>query len=286
MTGRWLPVAGGLILLNSYICRKIRVKTRYFIFISYKGTSYHGWQVQPNSVTIQQIIDSALTTILNENISTTGAGRTDAGVHALVFCAHFDSLSSDLAEKKNLVFRLNRFLPNDISVSGISRVLPDAHARFSAVSRTYRYNVSTVKNPFLDDSSWFIHGKIDINILNRACRILMKYSDFTSFSKLHSDAKTNVCTIYSAAWEENDGKLVFTIKADRFLRNMVRAIAGTMIEAGSGKISLKEFEEIIRAKDRCRAGKSAPAKGLFLVDIEYPGEIFYRRESLPVPYFP
>ena len=141
------------------------MKTRYFIFISYKGTSYHGWQVQPNSVTIQQILDKTLSTILNEKISTTGAGRTDTGVHALVFCAHFDSMSPDLTEKKTLLFRLNRFLPKDISVSGISRVLPDAHARFSAVSRTYRYNISTIKDPFMNDSSWFVHGKIDTNIL-------------------------------------------------------------------------------------------------------------------------
>jgi len=251
------------------------VKTRYFIFISYKGTSYHGWQVQPNSVTIQQILDKTLSTILNEKISTTGAGRTDTGVHALVFCAHFDSMSPDLTEKKTLLFRLNRFLPKDISVSGISRVLPDAHARFSAVSRTYRYNISTIKDPFMNDSSWFVHGKIDTNILNRACGILMKYSDFTSFSKLHSDVKTNNCSIYSAVWEETAVTLTFTIKADRFLRNMVRAIVGTMIELGSGKMSLNEFEDVILAKDRCRAGKSAPAKGLFLVDIEYPGEIFY-----------
>jgi tRNA pseudouridine38-40 synthase len=250
------------------------VKTRYFIFISYKGTSYHGWQIQPNSVTIQQILDEALSTILKEEISTTGAGRTDSGVHALVFCAHFDSMSQDLAGKKNLIFRLNRFLPKDISVSGITKVMPDAHARFSAVSRTYRYYISMVKDPFLDDSSWFVHGKIDISILNKACRILMNYSDFTSFSKLHSGVKTNLCKIYSAEWKKAGSRLIFTIRADRFLRNMVRAITGTMIETCTGKMSLEEFEKVILAKDRNRAGKSAPAKGLFLVDIEYPGEIF------------
>ena len=146
------------------------MRTRYFIFISYKGTSYHGWQIQPNSVTIQQILDEALSTILNEKISTTGAGRTDAGVHAMVFCAHFDSISPELTEKKNLLFRLNRFLPKDISVSGISRVLPDAHARFSAVSRTYRYNISTIKDPFMNDSSWFMHGKIDYEFIEQGMR--------------------------------------------------------------------------------------------------------------------
>jgi tRNA pseudouridine38-40 synthase len=252
------------------------VKYRYFIFISYKGTSYHGWQVQPNSLTIQQMLDKALSTVLRETISTTGAGRTDTGVHALVFCAHFDSIADDLAGKKKLLFRLNGYLPRDISVSGILKVAPDAHARFSAISRTYRYNISRVKDPFTEDSSWFFNGKIDINILNRACGVLMRYSDFTSFARLHTDAKTNICTIYSAVWEESGNMLTLTIKADRFLRNMVRAIVGTMVETGSGRISLKEFEDILLAKNRSSAGKSAPAKGLFLIDIEYPEAIFFR----------
>ena len=250
------------------------MKTRYFIFISYKGTSYHGWQIQSNSVTVQKILDGALGTILNEKISTTGAGRTDTGVHALVFCAHFESCMSDLSTNKNLIFRLNRFLPKDISVSGISKVLPDAHARFSAVSRTYRYYISTTKDPFSNDSSWFLQGNIDLNPMNEACELLLKHSDFTSFSKLHSDIKTNLCKIFSIAWVKTDNRMIFTIKADRFLRNMVRAIVGTMVDLGQGKINLKEFEEIILARDRCRAGKSVPAKGLFLEDIEYPEKIF------------
>lgn len=254
------------------------MKTRWFIYISFKGTSYHGWQVQPNSITVQEILDYALSTILNENICTVGAGRTDAGVHAPFFCAHFDSISAD-PEKTNIVFRLNTFLPKDISVSGIYKVLPEAHARFSAISRTYKYYITRVKDPFLEDLSWFVLGKIDINLMNRACGILLKHKDFTSFSRLHSDTKTNLCTIYSAMWEEIDNTLVFTIKADRFLRNMVRAIAGTMIGAGSGKINLEEFEDIIESGDRCRAGRSAPARGLFLVDIEYPPEIFVRDQG-------
>lgn len=249
-------------------------KTRYFIFISYKGTSYHGWQVQPNSVTVQKILDDALSVILNESISTTGAGRTDTGVHAMFFCAHFDCSSPDLSVAGNLVFRLNRYLPPDISVNSLKKVVPDAHARYSAISRTYKYFISRIKNPFSDSSSWHIHGKIDIAAMNEACSVLMMHSDFTSFSRHHSGAKTNTCKIYSAKWDESDDLLVFTIKADRFLRNMVRAIVGTMIEIGSGKMDLKEFEEIILAKDRCKAGKSAPAKGLFLVEIEYPEEIF------------
>jgi tRNA pseudouridine38-40 synthase len=250
------------------------VKTRYFIYISYKGTSYHGWQLQPNSVTVQKILDNALGLVLGENISTYGAGRTDTGVHALVFCAHFDSLSPDLSEKKNHLFRLNRFLPDDISVYAIRKVLPDASARYSAISRTYKYYISRIKDPFRNSSSWFLHGNIDIEAMNQACRVLFNHSDFTSFSKLHSGSKTNICKIYHADWEEEDNCLIFTIKADRFLRNMVRAIVGTMVEIGFSKMGQAEFEEIIKVKDRCRAGRSAPAKGLFLADIEYPAEIF------------
>jgi tRNA pseudouridine38-40 synthase len=259
---------------NHYICYMAQYKSRYFIFISYKGTSYHGWQIQPNSVTVQQILEEALSVVLNERIATIGAGRTDTGVHATFFCAHFESISPDLLEIWNLIFRLNQYLPPDISVSSIKKVLPDANARYSAISRTYKYYISRIKDPFFDNSSWFIHGKIDIELMNQACEVLYKHSDFTSFSKLHSDTKTNICKIYSAGWEEIDNRLVFTIKADRFLRNMVRAIVGTMVDVGIGRTTLTEFEEIILAKDRCKAGKSASAKGLFLVDIEYPEEIF------------
>ncbi|MCJ7449060.1 MAG: tRNA pseudouridine(38-40) synthase TruA [Bacteroidales bacterium] len=254
------------------------MKTRYFIFISYRGTSYHGWQIQPNSVTVQKNLDKALSVILDEPISTIGAGRTDAGVHALVFCAHFDSIASDLSIRKNLIFKLNRFLPKDISVTTIKKVVPDANARYSAISRTYKYYISRVKDPFFDDSSWFLHGNINTGAMNDASGILLEHSDFTSFSRLHSDTRTNICRIFSAGWEETENRIVFTIKADRFLRNMVRAIVGTMLEVGTGKISLKEFEEIILVKDRCKAGKSAPAKGLFLVEIEYPEEIFHIKD--------
>jgi tRNA pseudouridine38-40 synthase len=250
------------------------LKTRYFIFISFKGKCYHGWQLQPNSVTVQKVLDEALSTLLQENISTTGAGRTDTGVHASLFCAHFDSISKDLAIRKNLIFRLNRYLPVDISAHRIVEVRPESHARFSAISRTYQYNISKLKNPFLEDSAWLIQGKIDLGLMNKACKVLLKTKDFTSFSRLHSDNKTNICQIMRADWVENNETIVFTIKADRFLRNMVRAIAGTMIELGTNKISLAKFEEIIEARDRCKAGKSAPAKGLFLVNIEYPKEIF------------
>lgn len=259
---------------KDYIYKNRLVKTRYFIFISYKGTSYHGWQIQPNSVTIQKLLENALSVVLNEKISTIGAGRTDTGVHALFFCAHFESICSDLDSTNKLVFKLNSYLPKDISVNSIKKVLPDANARFSATSRTYKYYISRIKDPFFDSSSWFLHGHIDINMMNEACKLLFNHSDFTSFSRLHSGAKTNLCRIYEASWEEEGNRLTFTIRADRFLRNMVRAIVGTMVEIGIGKRSLHEFEEIIIANDRCRAGKSAPAKGLFLFNIEYPQDLF------------
>jgi tRNA pseudouridine38-40 synthase len=248
---------------------------RYFIFISYKGTSYHGWQVQPNSVTVQKLLDEALSTILSEDISTTGAGRTDTGVHAILFCAHFDSVSNDLATNENLIYKLNSFLPKDIAVTSLRKVRPDANARFSAISRTYKYNITRVKDPFYDDSSWYLFGKINIKIMNDAAALLLKYSDFTSFARLHTNVKTNICKIYKASWEENGNQLIFNIKADRFLRNMVRSIVGTITEIGFGKMDLKEFEEIINARDRCKAGKSAPAKGLFLTGIEYPEDIYF-----------
>lgn len=247
---------------------------RYFIFISFKGTSYHGWQLQPRALTVQEVLDEALSLILSEKICTTGAGRTDAGVHASFFCAHFDSSFSDLDNKRNFVFKLNRFLPDDISVKEIRKVIPDANARFSAVSRTYKYFISRTKDPFTYDSSWFIHGPLDVENMNKVSALLLNYSDFTSFSRLHSGNKTNICRVYRAFWTNEENNLIFTIRADRFLRNMVRALTGTIVNVGKGKINAGEFEMIIQAKDRGRAAMSAPAKGLFLTDIEYPQEIF------------
>ncbi len=247
---------------------------RYFIFISYNGASYHGWQVQAGAVTVQSVLEETLSTILGEKIAVTGAGRTDSGVHARYFCAHFDSIMNDLATSEKIVYRLNSFLPRDISVFSIRRVLPDANARFSAVSRTYKYYIARYKNPFVFDSSWLLRGKIDVSKMNEACRILLTHEDFTSFSRLHSGAKTNICHLYLAEWEETEEMLVFTVKADRFLRNMVRAIVGTMTDVGFGKLSPHGFEQILIGRDRCLAGMSAPAKGLFLTGIEYPSAIF------------
>jgi len=220
------------------------------------------------------MVEEALSVVLEEPIPVIGAGRTDTGVHASFFCAHFDSIHPDLDTKKKFIYRLNSFLPKDISINSVRKVLPDAHARYSALSRTYKYYISTLKDPFSDSYSWFHNRNLDIAKMNEACRILFNHCDFTSFSKLHSGAKTNICKIYEASWEVTDSKIIFTIKADRFLRNMVRSIVGTMVDIGTGKTDIAGLGEILKAKDRCRAGKSAPAKGLFLVDIEYPVEIF------------
>ncbi len=246
---------------------------RYFLYLSYNGTNYHGWQIQPNAVSVQETVEMALSTILREEIQVTGAGRTDTGVHASFYVLHFDSSDNNL-QNNNLVFRFNRFLPDDIAIQQILHVKPDAHARYNAVSRTYNYFISTVKNPFETTSSFQYTKKLDIEKMNEAAKVLFDYSDFTSFARLHSDVKTNNCKIMLAEWTEKGTQLIFTIKADRFLRNMVRAIVGTMLEVGKGKLSIDDYREIIEKKDRSLAGTSAPAQGLFLIDIEYPNEIF------------
>jgi tRNA pseudouridine38-40 synthase len=245
---------------------------RYFIQLSYKGTNYHGWQIQPNAVSVQEVMEKALSTILREEISVVGAGRTDTGVHASFFVLHFDSEKSNF-DQINLVYKLNRFLPPDIAVSKIFRVNREAHARFSAISRTYKYYISSEKNPFRIDTSYHYAVSLDVQKMNEAASILFDYEDFTSFSRLHTDVKTNNCKICHAEWSREGDQLIFTIKADRFLRNMVRAVVGTLLEVGRGKLSVKEFRQIIEMKDRGAAGASAPAEGLFLSHIEYPKEI-------------
>lgn len=244
---------------------------RYFLQCNYNGTRYHGWQIQPNVISVQEVFEDALTKISREKITVVGAGRTDTGVHALFFILHFD------AEKvipENLVYKLNSFLPSDISVQRIWKVTDEVHARFSALSRTYKYFISTEKNPFNTDISFKYLNPLDINKMNEAAKVLFDYNDFTSFSRLHTDVKTNNCKIFQAEWTMENSQLVFTIKADRFLRNMVRAIVGTLLEVGKGKMSVVDFNKIIEKKDRGAAGVSAPAQGLFLVDIEYPEESF------------
>jgi tRNA pseudouridine38-40 synthase len=248
--------------------------TRYFMFLSYRGTAYNGWQLQPGKHTVQGVVNKAVSTVLNEQISVTGAGRTDTGVHASFFCAHFDSAREGIETDHQLLYNLNSLLPEDIAVSRIARVRQDANARFDAVSRTYRYTITTKKDPFVADTAWLLYWKLDAAMLNDASAILLNHSDFTSFSRLHGGNKTNTCKVTFAQWTEEPGRLVFTICADRFLRNMVRAIVGTLIPVGRGKLSLPEFEKIITGRDRSLAGQSAPAHGLSLTGIDYPETLF------------
>lgn len=245
---------------------------RFFITLSYSGKNYVGWQIQPNGVSIQQVLQDALSTILREQIDVVGAGRTDAGVHARKMMAHFD-FSGERFDEIDLVKNLNSFLPRDIAVHEIREVKSDAHARFSATSRTYKYYLTTEKDPFLHDFSYQVFFQPDIDTMNALCEVLKKYVDFTSFSKLHTDVKTNNCRISEAYWEqESNTRFVFTITADRFLRNMVRAIVGTLLEAGRGKLDERGLRRIIEAKNRQLAGDSAPGHALFLHDVTYPND--------------
>lgn len=250
------------------------MKTRYFIRLSYKGTKYHGWQIQPNSTTIQEILNRDISLILSEKIELTGAGRTDSGVHAKVFYAHFDSSVSDLQTDTSLVFRINGKLPKDIAVQEILKVKPDEHARFDAISRTYEYHITRIKDPFLTDFAHYIYGDLDFSSMNQATALLTDISDFTSFSKVDTDVKTNICKVSRALWTIDPEKIIFTITADRFLRDMVRAIVGTILDIGFGRTTVSDFHEIIKKKNRSAAGNSVPAKGLFLTDIQYRSDIF------------
>ncbi|GHT71813.1 tRNA pseudouridine synthase A [Bacteroidia bacterium] len=245
---------------------------RYFIYLSYNGKNYCGWQIQPNGISVQQCLEEALSTLLREKINVTGAGRTDAGVHASLMVAHFD-VDQTISGLLLLVDKLNRILPPDIAVQEIKPVRPDAHARFDALSRTYKYYLTDKKDPFRRDFIYKVSKQPDFDLMNRAVEILLETTDFTSFSKLHTDVKTNNCRVSYARWEENGNIWVFTIRADRFLRNMVRAIVGTLLEVGREKLSLEEFRKVIELKDRGKAGTSVPAHALFLVDIEYPDDI-------------
>lgn len=241
---------------------------RYFIEFSYDGSSFFGYQIQPNQISVQEELEKALSTILRQPIKTTGAGRTDTGVHAKKMFAHFET---EQKLDENLVHKLNSFLPKSISIKQIFEVAHDMHARFSATFRTYEYYISPEKDPFTVNSSWqtWRQKSFDIDAMNEACKILFEYEDFTSFSKLHTETKTNNCKIYKAFWEQSDSELKFTISADRFLRNMVRAIVGTLVEIGNGKLKPNDLRKIIEDKDRNSAGTSAPAQGLFLVDVGY-----------------
>lgn len=248
-------------------------KYRYFIYLSYKGTAYHGWQIQPTGISVQEILIRSFSTVMRYEVEIVGAGRTDAGVHAKQMIAHVD-LKQAIVDTKNLVYKLNSLLPEDIAIQKIVAVKDDAHARFDAISRSYEYKLTAKKDPFSHEFAMRTHGDIDFEAMNKAAKRLFHYSDFTSFSKLHTDVKTNNCKIMQAYWKLENDSWVFTIQADRFLRNMVRAIVGTLLQVGRGQIDEAGFRTIIESKDRCQAGTSAPAEGLYLIDVAYPAEIF------------
>lgn len=246
---------------------------RYFIFLSFDGSQYHGWQIQPNAISVQEQLNKSLSLLLRNDTTTIGAGRTDTGVHAQMMVAHFDTNSPiDCAW---LADKLNRILPPDIAINAIRPVRFDAHARFDAKSRTYHYLIYREKNPFYLKYATRITFPLDFALMNEAANQLLTFSDFTSFSKLHTDTKTNICRITHAEWKEIDENLwQFEITANRFLRNMVRAIVGTLIEVGRGKLSLRDFVKVINCKNRCAAGESMPGRALSLVNIEYDESVF------------
>ena len=242
---------------------------RFFITLSYDGTRYHGWQVQPNGPSVQEKLQWGLSTILRQNIQVTGAGRTDAGVHARMMVAHFDVETMDF-ELQDLTYKLNRLLPQDIAIQKMEPVSDEMHARFSATSRTYHYYIHTVKDPFLRAFSCELHYPLDFQLMNEAAAILMTYEDFGAFCKAHADVKTTLCHITAAQWyQTSPSSWYFEITANRFLRNMVRAVVGTLIDVGRGRLSLDDFRKVIEGKRRTEAGESMPANALFLEDVRY-----------------
>lgn len=251
---------------------------RYFIQLSYDGTGYHGWQVQPNGVSVQEVLQKALSTLLRQPTEVTGAGRTDAGVHASMMVAHFDWPADHEDEGckempldcTQLTYKLNRLLPPDVAVQAVKPVGPEMHARFSATRRTYHYYIHTRKDPFLRGYSWQVNVPLDFALMNEAAQVLLEYSDFTSFSKTGTDVKTNICQLTEARWEQlKPGEWRFTVSANRFLRNMVRAIVGTLVEVGRHRMTISQMRHAIEAKDRQRAGESVPGHALYLTNIEY-----------------
>lgn len=251
---------------------------RYFIQLSYDGTGYHGWQVQPNGVSVQEVLQKALSTLLRQPTEVTGAGRTDAGVHASMMVAHFDWPAAHEGEGSEeapldctqLTYKLNRLLPPDVAVQAVRPVGSEMHARFSATRRTYHYYIHTRKDPFLRGYSWQVNVPLDFALMNEAAQVLLEYSDFTSFSKTGTDVKTNICQLTEARWEQlKPGEWRFTVSANRFLRNMVRAIVGTLVEVGRHRMTISQMRHAIEAKDRQRAGESVPGHALYLTNIEY-----------------
>lgn len=250
---------------------------RYFLELRYNGGAYCGWQRQPDAPTVQQTLEQALSTLLREPVEATGAGRTDTGVNASYYVAHFDA-AHPVADPQQLLRKLNFMLPGDIAVDSLTPVADGAHARFDACEREYRYFLEPHKNPFTRHASWQYYVPLDVARMNEAAAMLLEFDDFTSFAKLNSNNKTNRCRIMRADWTaDGEGLLCFTIRADRFLRNMVRAVVGTLVDVGRGRYTPEEFRAIVASRDLSRSSAGAPAQGLFLCDVRYPAEVFERR---------
>ena len=250
---------------------------RYFMELQYEGGAYFGCQRQKEQSSVQQTLERTLSMLLREEVEVTGAGRTDTGVSACYYVAHFD-VEARLEDTKQVVYKLNRILPRDIAVHTLTEVSEEAHARFSAVEREYRYYIEQRKNPFTVGQTWQYAVALDVERMNRAAEVLMQVEDFTTFAKLNSNNKTNICHLAVARWEvEADGTLCFTIRGDRFLRNMVRAIVGTLVDVGRGRYSVEEFRAIVLSRDLSRASSGAPAEGLYLSDVRYPATLFERK---------
>ena len=246
---------------------------RYFIELSYNGKDYHGWQIQPNAISVQEVLEKAVFTLLREKTNIVGAGRTDAGVHAIQIVAHFDS--KDVLNEQDFTYKLNALLPKTVAIQKVYRVLDDAHARFHALKRSYKYKIVQHKDPFLYEFTHMVKQSLDVGKMNEAAQILLQYTNFECFSKVKTDVHTFNCTITHAKWTQENNQLVFTISADRFLRNMVRAIVGTLLAVGLGKLTLNDVHDIIQSKDRGKAGVSVPAQGLYLTEVIYPKAIIY-----------
>ena len=246
---------------------------RYFLEFSYKGTAYHGWQRQPNAPTVQQQMEDALTTLLGKETAVLAAGRTDTGVHAKQMFAHVD-LALNAEAIKQLGHRLNKFLPHDIAIKAIHPVKADAHARFDAISRSYTYHLVPHKSPFTHELAYTFTTALYLDAMNAAAKLLLGHTNFKCFSRSKTDVKTYDCKVTEAYWAQSDSEWVFYISANRFLRNMVRAIVGTLLDVGTGKTSLADFQAILNSADRTKAGSSAPAHGLFLTQVQYPNTIF------------
>ncbi len=246
---------------------------RYFLELSYRGTAYNGWQRQPDAPSVQAVVERTLSTLLHENVEVTGAGRTDTGVHAAYYVAHFDA-SSPIAAPDDFCYHLNALLPDDIAARGLRAVRDDTHARFDAQLREYQYYILDHKDPFRRETSWQYYQELDMDAMNRAAAKMLAFNDFTTFSKLHSANKTTICRVSVSEWRREPGGLVYMIAADRFLRNMVRATVGTLVDVGRGKLTVDQFDSALRSLDRSRAGGSAPAQGLFLTRVVYDESIF------------